>query len=189
MLSNIAHNIKHVYLTFQVFKRTEPIPSLIGLFDFVMGLQAAHDLIQTYYFKDREITEAYQEFPKWKQTVFKIADLLGNLSLLLEGIRSWPVTMVGKWTIQKILTPNQMSRFFGQKSLLPSENFLITLSFILSIPATIKLLYAFSVWMTNQFCRETQVYTPVSVSEVDMVLTVKTVSQTAQRMILNSPRR
>lgn len=192
MLSKVAQNIKHVYLTFQTFKRSEPISSLIGLFDFVMALQAIHNLVQTYYFKDREVTELYQEFPEWKQNAFKIADLSGNLSLLLDGITSWPVIKLGKWTAQKILTPDQLTRFFGQNGLLPAEKIqasLITIIFILSIPATLKLLYTFSMWVASQFYPEERVYIPVPVDEVDMVVTVKAVSRTAQRMILNSPRR
>lgn len=192
MLSKVAENIKHLYLTFSAFKQSEPIASLFGLFSFAMGIQAVHNLAKTYYFKDREVTELYREFPAWKQKAFKIADLLGNLSLLLDSLNSWPLIAVEKWTVQKILTPDQMTRFFGPKGLLPAEkihsSFAIT-AFILGIPITLKILYAFSTWTLNQFRREVRVYTPVPIDDIDMIITVKTATQVAQRMILNSPRR
>ncbi len=192
MLSKVAENIKHLYLTFYTFKQSEPIASLAGLFSFAMGVQAVHNLSRTYYFKDREIVELYQELPAWKQKAFKTADLLGNVSLLLDSLNSWPLIAVEKWTVQKILTPDQITRFFGPKGLLPAEKIhssFATTAFILGIPITLKILYAFSNWALNQFYRKERVYTSVSVDEVDMIITVKTATRVAKRMILNSPRR
>jgi hypothetical protein len=141
---------------------------------------------------DREINDLYDDLPPWQQNAWKIADFLGNLSLILGGLNSKLTLSIVRWSIQKVFSPEQLERLLivnvsGEKL----HQRIGILSFLLGVPTTLKTCYLIYSWarhphVTRLEEQEEHFYTPIPIRKIDVVIAVRTVSQTAQKLIKTS---
>jgi hypothetical protein len=194
MLDRVAQGFQFSYDAFRHLRFSETTQNLFDLVSFAMGFVGLHNILKSTGFEDRDISKMYDNFPGWKQRAFKVADFLGSLSLIFSGARSGPAIAAWKWTVQVILAPEQLERFFGHQGFIPSEKmdrYFAILSFLLGVPSTLKTIYVVYHWITTphlepeeaQEEREEGKPYRVSVYAQDSYLTFKTVSETANKLL------
>jgi hypothetical protein len=200
MLDKVAQGLQLSFDTFKTLQLSEKTRTLWDILSFGLGFVGFNNLVENYYFQDREVKEIYHDYPAWQLTAFKISDCLSNISLVLGGITSRPAISIWNWSAKALLTPEQLERFFGSLGHLPAEKTYRTiclLSFLLGIPATLKTFYLIYTWINYSHAKaerekvEQQVdelheYASLPIMKEDVFVTMKTVSETAQHL-LRSP--
>ncbi len=129
------------------------IPNLWEIANFSLGFLGLYKLLQNK--KNHKISKLYQDRPLWLQKALKINDLLGNLSLVLGGLKSGPAIKIWKWNIQKLLSSHQIECFFGSQGYLPGKKIycLVTMiSFSIGLPSTLQTLYTICRKIVN-YCK------------------------------------
>ena len=195
MFTKVGRGIHTTFEIIQTVRSSKIASNVIDFINFALGFVGLHNLIQTYYFKEREIEELYADLPSWQQSAWKIADHVGNLSLILSSMKSRTAIAIWQWSIQKIVSPEQFERFFGRQGHIPGEKVhkaMGIMSLLLGIPPTLKTFFAIYTWINQPHSpREEQdehFYTPINVRKIDIVITVQTVTETAQKL-MSTPRK
>lgn len=188
--------LNHVTRGFRINLETlKMIPSLwtkrnaIDFMNFLRGFIAIRDLIRAQFFKIRDVKKFETTTTTWQKTIWKTADFLGNLSLILGAMKSRPGLALGKWAFKKILSPEQIVRFGSQFSEQTLKQKLSSYALLLGIPATIKTCYAVYVWFHHPRSppleeQEEHFFTPIPLRKLDIVITAQTISLTAQAVIV-----
>lgn len=193
MLSRIAQGFQTIW----ALQFSEKARVTIDYVNFALGFVGVYNLMETYYFKDREIKELYKDLPLWQQTAWKTSDFLGNLSFILAGLKSRPALALFRWSIQKIISPEQLTSFLSRHSYLSGEKLCRVVglvSLLFGIPAALKTSYSIYCWIRHPQAKRLEepdehFYSPLplkKVSKTDVALTVRTVrkvSETAHRLM------
>jgi hypothetical protein len=199
MLDRVAQGFQLSYETFKALRLSDQTRALWDILSFGMGFVGFHNLLESYYFKDRNVEDIYRDFPQWQQTAFKVSDCLSNISLILGGVTSRPAVSIWSWSAQALLTPEQLAKFFGSQGLIPADQAhrnLTLLAFLLGVPYTLKTIYVIYTWVnysqvkTEEEKPEKQEedlheYAPLPLLKEDVFVTMKTVSETAQHLLLS----
>jgi hypothetical protein len=198
MLDRVAQGFQFSYEVIHYLRFSEATRNLLDLMNFAMGFVGLHNILKSPSLEDRDISKLSDNSSGWKQTAFKTADFLGSLSLIFSSMRSGPAVATWNWTVQFILSPEQLERFFGQQGYLPSEKMdrsLAMIAFLLGFPSTLKTIYTIYLWMTTPRLapeiveeeereeREERKPYHIAVYAQDSYLTFKTVSETANRLL------
>jgi hypothetical protein len=193
MLSKIVQGFEAIW----ALQFSEKARVTLDYVNFALGFAGVYNLMETYYFKDREIKDLYKDLPLWQQTAWKTSDFLGNLSFILAGLKSRPALAFFQWGIQKIISPEQLASFLGRHSYVSGEKICKTVgivSLLFGIPAALKTSYSIYCWIRHPQTKRLEepdehFYTPLPINKVrktDVVLTVRTVkkvSATAHRLM------
>lgn len=197
MLDRIEKGFQFSYEALNYIRYSETTRHLLDLTSFAMGFVGLYNIgIAVHHLEDRDISKVHG-VPGWQQKAFKIADLLGSLSLILSSMRSGPAIATWKWAAQVILSPEQLECFFGHQGLIPSEKLdrsLAFIAFLLSLPSTIKTFYNVYHWMTTPHLKAEEMqeteednnddnFHHVSIYTQDAYLTFKVVSDTANQLL------
>ncbi len=159
------------------------------LLKFGLGFVGLYQLFKIDFSTDLEIDKKniHPLSQLWQARAFKIADVCGNLSLILNGLRTTPAKIICQVSVSQILTHQQSIKYFGKAGLLPTEKIEKTmeiLAFILSIPSTLKTLYAIYSWSVSSSKKKP---TQISFRRQDLYITAKTMSETAHKILIHSP--
>jgi hypothetical protein len=194
MFIKIVRGFQTAIEIIQTVRSSKIANNTLDIVHFALGFVGLRNLIKMYGFQDREIKKLYDDLPLWQQRTWKIADFLGNLSLILGALKSQITITVSKRVIQKVLSSDQIERFFGAQSHMPSKQVyqvVSILSFLMAVPATLKTF--FSIYSRLNHLppksleeQDENFYTPVMPKKIDIMITLKTVSETA-REIIRSP--
>ncbi len=194
MLKQVARGYEMAFAAIQTVRSSETIQKTIDSTYFVLGFVGIHNLTKGYSFEDREVKE-YEDSPFWQHKIWKTVDLMGDISLILAGLKSRPTIAIWRWSAEKITGAQQIERFLNQSSYLSGNNIYKTLgalSLLLGIPASLKTLYFVYSWICHSPSKQIEEkdehhFTPIPVRKSDVAITVKTVSQTALKFIKVTP--
>lgn len=189
MISTMVKGLKHTYESFIAVKQTDPLYSIFQTFDFALGLIAVRNLVETIYYADPKYVELYEHLPLWQQEAFKVIDIMGRISLILGGLKSKPNVIVWKWVAKNVLTVEYFERFFGNSGLYPPDKIyqmIAVCAFILGIPSTLKTIFAICTKTAKPKLPDSK---PLNegLRNSDVFLTIKEISETAQRIIMATP--
>lgn len=192
MLNKVAQSYQITFDVLQNVQLSESGRKLIDAVNFALGFIGISNLIKIHYFENREIHEVYDRLPSWQQTALTIADYLGSLSLILGALKSQPTIAIVKWSIQKILSPEQLLNMFLRNALYDGKVYKVMglLSILLGIPATIKTFYTIYLWVNHRRSllleeQEEHFYTPLPINKSTKVDSM--MQEWKSRLLLSSP--
>lgn len=201
MICSAARKIHFSYISVQKFFTAPIARGVFENFNFAMGFVGAHNLMSD--FNDFRYYRA-KDFNRplfcWKENALRIVDFLGNLSMVLYGIKSAPFVSLWNWSAKIVVPPAQLERCFGSQGIMPGNTFYASLSwsaFILGIPSTLKTLY--SIYILAKYLKSNwrekgskalkehniqTMQTHLRIRREDVYLTARAIKQTTQSFIL-----
>jgi hypothetical protein len=195
MLNKMTPRFQVIFEVIQKVQLSETTRNIIDLSSFALGFIGIYNLIKTYYFRNRKIDELNEKLPFWQQKARKITDFLGNLSLVLGGLKSRQSIAILKWSVHKITSYEQLQSLLGSQHFIHEEKILRTiglLSLLLGIPSTLRTSYMIYSWAKRQDSSNLEeknlhylIFLPIRT--MDIALNMKTVSYTIQNLFSTSP--
>jgi hypothetical protein len=196
MLSKVVKGFEITYEALQAMRSSEAALHLTDAINFAFGFIGIQNLVKTHWLKSREIDELTEDLPPWQQRAWKIADFFGNISLILSGLKSPPAIAICQWSFQLILSSLDPLQKNNQLGLIQGEKILKIvglISFLFGIPSTLKTLYSLYSWIKHRQVsprkHDEHLYTPVPIKKLDMIIMMKTVAETARKILKTSPKR